>query len=64
MSGLELIIGIVGIGCGVFFLYVNIVSHLNIDIPMDDKDDDSYEGELLWCYYYPSFKKLWVQWKL
>ena len=47
MSGLELIIGIVCIGCGVFFLYVNIVSHLNIDILMDDTDDDSYEGELL-----------------
>jgi hypothetical protein len=47
MSGLELLTGIIGIGCGVFFLYVNIVSHLNIDIPMDDMDDDSYEGELL-----------------
>ena len=46
MSGLELIIGIVGIGCGVFFLYVNIVSRLNFDVPMDDTDD-SYEGELL-----------------
>jgi len=46
MSVLELIIGIVGIGCGVFFLYVNIVSHLNFDVPMDN-DDDSYEGELL-----------------
>jgi len=45
--GLELIIGLIGIGCMVFFLYVNIVSHLNIDIPMDDSDDDSYEGELL-----------------
>jgi hypothetical protein len=47
MSGLELLVGVVGIGCGVFFLYVNIVQHLDIDIPMDDKDDDSYEGELL-----------------
>ena len=46
MSVLELIIGLVGIGCMVFFLYVNIVSHLNYDIPMDD-NDDSYEGELL-----------------
>jgi len=46
MSLLELIIGIVGIGCGVFFLYVNIVSRLNFDVPMDDTDD-SYEGELL-----------------
>ena len=46
MSVLELIIGIVGIGCGVFFLYVNIVSRLNYDVPMDDTDD-SYEGELL-----------------
>ncbi len=46
MSVLELIIGIVGIGCGVFFLYVNIVSRLNFDVPMDDTDE-SYEGELL-----------------
>ena len=46
MSVLELIIGIVGIGCGVFLLYVNIVSHLNFDVPMDN-DDESYEGELL-----------------
>ena len=46
MSLLELIIGIVGIGCGVFFLYVNIVTRLNFDVPMDDTDD-SYEGELL-----------------
>ena len=46
MSLLELIIGIVGIGCGVFFLYVNIVSRLNYDVPMDDTDE-SYEGELL-----------------
>jgi len=46
MSLLELIIGIVGIGCMVFFLYVNIVSRLNFDVPMDDTDD-SYEGELL-----------------
>ena len=43
---LELLIGIVGLGCMVFFLYVNIVSHLNYDVPMDN-DDDSYEGELL-----------------
>ncbi len=43
---MELIIGLVGIGCGVFFLYVNIVSRLNFDVPMDDTDD-SYEGELL-----------------
>ena len=43
---MELIIGIIGIGCGVFFLYVNIVSRLNFDVPMDDTDD-SYEGELL-----------------
>jgi len=42
----ELLIGIIGIGCGVFFLYINIVSRLNFDIPMDDTDD-SYEGELL-----------------
>jgi hypothetical protein len=47
MSGLELLVGSMGLGCMVFFLYVNIVSHLNIDIPMDDTDDDSYEGELL-----------------
>ena len=46
MSFLELLIGLIGIGCGVFFLYVNIVSHLNYDVPMDD-NDDSYEGELL-----------------
>jgi len=46
MSLLELIIGIVGLGCGVFFLYVNIVSRLNYDIPMDD-NEDTYEGELL-----------------
>ncbi len=43
---MELIIGIIGIGCGVFFLYVNIVSRLNYDVSMDDTDD-SYEGELL-----------------
>ena len=46
MSGLELLIGVIGIGCGVFFLYVNIVSHLNYDVPMDD-NEDTYEGELL-----------------
>ena len=46
MSGLELIIGLVGIGCAVFFLYVNIVSRLNYDVPMDDTED-SYEGDLL-----------------
>ena len=46
MSGIELLIGIIGIGCGVFFLYVNIVSRLNFDVSMDDTDD-SYEGELL-----------------
>jgi len=46
MSLLELGIGIVGLGCGVFFLYVNIVSRLNYDIPMDD-NEDTYEGELL-----------------
>ena len=46
MSVLELVIGIVGLGCGVFFLYVNIVSRLNYDIPMDD-NEDTYEGELL-----------------
>ena len=46
MSGLELLIGLIGIGCGVFFLYVNIVSRLNYDVPMDDTDE-SYEGELL-----------------
>ena len=46
MSGLELLIGLIGIGCGVFFLYVNIVSRLNYDVSMDDTDD-SYEGELL-----------------
>ncbi len=43
---LELIIGIVGIGCMVFFGYVQVVSHLNYDIRIDDKED-SYEGELL-----------------
>ena len=43
---LELLIGIIGIGCGVFLLYVNIVSHFNYDVPMDN-DDESYEGELL-----------------
>ena len=46
MSVLELLIGLIGIGCGVFFLYVNIVSRLNYDVSMDDTDD-SYEGELL-----------------
>ena len=46
MSGIELLIGLIGIGCGVFFLYVTIVSHLNFDVPMDN-DDESYEGELL-----------------
>ena len=46
MSGIELLIGIVGLGCMVFFLYVNIVQHLDIDIPMDD-NEDSYEGKLL-----------------
>ena len=46
MSVIELLIGIIGIGCGVFFLYVNIVQHLDYNIPMDDTDD-SYEGELL-----------------
>ena len=46
MNILELIIGLIGIGCGVFFLYVNIVSRLNDDVPMDN-DDESYEGELL-----------------
>ena len=54
---LELLIGIIGIGCGLFILYVNIVSHLNYDVPMDD-NDDSYEGELLQFYYYPSYKEL------
>ena len=43
---LELLIGIIGIGCMVFFLYVQVVSHLNYDIHMDDTDE-SYEGELL-----------------
>ena len=43
---MELIIGIIGIGCGLFLLYVNIVQHLNFDVSMDDMDD-SYEGELL-----------------
>ena len=43
---MELIIGIIGIGCGLFLLYVNDVSHLNFDVSMDDTDD-SYEGELL-----------------
>ena len=46
MSGLELLIGLVGIGCAVFFLYVNIVSRLNYDVSIDN-DDESYEGELL-----------------
>ena len=54
---LELLIGIIGIGCGLFLLYVNIVSHLNYDVPMDN-DDESYEGELLQFYYYPSYKDL------
>ena len=54
---LELLIGIIGIGCGLFILYVNIVSHLNYDVPMDN-DDESYEGELLQFYYYPSYKEL------
>ena len=43
---MELIIGLIGIGCGLFFLYVNIVSRLNFDVSMDDTDE-SYEGELL-----------------
>ena len=43
---MELIIGIVGIGCGLFLLYVNVVSHLNYDVSIDN-DDESYEGELL-----------------
>ena len=46
MSVIELLIGIIGIGCGVFFLYVNIVQHLDYNIPMADTAD-SYEGELL-----------------
>ena len=43
---MELLIGIIGIGCGLFLLYVNIVQHLNFDVSMDDTDE-SYEGELL-----------------
>ena len=43
---MELIIGIIGIGCGLFLLYVNVVSHLNFDVSMDGTDE-SYEGELL-----------------
>ena len=43
---MELLIGIICIGCGLFLLYVNVVSHLNFDVSMDDTDD-SYEGELL-----------------
>ena len=43
---MELIIGLVGIGCGVFVLYINIVSRLNYDVSIDN-DDESYEGELL-----------------
>ena len=43
---MELIIGLIGIGCGLFLLYVNIVQHLNFDVSMDDTDE-SYEGELL-----------------
>ena len=43
---MELIIGIIGIGCGLFLLYVNVVSHLNFDVCMVDTDE-SYEGELL-----------------
>ena len=43
---MELIIGIIGIGCGLFLLYVNVVSHLNFDVSIDN-DDESYEGELL-----------------
>ena len=54
---MELIIGIIGIGCGLFFLYVNIVSRLNYDVFIDN-DDESYEGELLQFYYYPSYKEL------
>ena len=46
MSVLELLIGVIGIGCGVFFLYVNIVSRLNYDVSIDN-DDESYEGEPL-----------------
>ncbi len=46
MSVLELLIGLIRIGCAVFFLYVNIVSHLNYDVPMDDTEDSS-EGEQL-----------------
>ena len=42
----ELLIGLIGIGCGLFLLYVNVVSHLNFDVSMDDTDE-SYEGELL-----------------
>ena len=43
---MELLIGIIGIGCGLFLLYVNVVSRLNFDVSMDDTDE-SYEGELL-----------------
>ena len=43
---MDLIIGIIGIGCGLFLLYVNVVSHLNFDVSMDDTAE-SYEGELL-----------------
>ena len=43
---MELLIGLIGIGCGLFFLYVNIVSRLNYDVFIDN-DDESYEGELL-----------------
>ena len=43
---MELIIGLIGIGCGVFLLYVNVVSHLTFDVSMDDTDE-SYEGERL-----------------
>ena len=40
---MELIIGIIGIGFVVFFLYINIVQHLNYDVSIDN-DDESYEG--------------------
>ena len=43
---MELLIGILGVGCGLFLLYVNIVSHLNYDVSIDN-DDESYEAQLL-----------------
>ncbi len=49
-TDLEVIIinkaAVLTVRCGVFFLYVNIVSHLNYDGSIDN-DDESYECDLL-----------------